>query len=148
GAAGVLFRGGAGKHGGERPSEIVTITYGRRTARFLLLQDTGADLCDPISGRPALLLDRNAAKRLLPEALHPVLHDLRPDNAAALLEALPPDEMHRFCLLPYRAVGQPAGLLLAFRPERVTRGGKEPPHLVALLPEPVAGGRYDGLIGI
>lgn len=148
GAASVLFRGGAGKHGGERPSEIVTVTYGGRTARFLLLQDTGADLCDPISGRPALLLDRNAAKRLMPEALHPMLHGLRTDNAAALLAALPPGEMHRFCLLPYRAVGQPAGLLLACRPERVERGGKETPHLVALLSEPVAGGRYDGLIGI
>ncbi|MBQ8586007.1 MAG: sigma-E processing peptidase SpoIIGA [Butyricicoccus sp.] len=148
GAASVLFRGSAGKNGGERPSEIVCITYGERTARFLLLQDTGADLCDPISGRPALLLDRTAALRLLPEAFRPVLEQLRADNAAALLTALPPEEAHRFCLLPYRAVGQPAGLLLAFRPARVLRGETETPHLAALLPEAVAGGRYDGLIGI
>lgn len=148
GAVSVLFRGAAGKNGGERPSEIVRLTYGERTARFLLLQDTGADLCDPLSGRPALLLDREAAKRLLPAPLHPLLDRLRADNAAALLTELPPAEAHRFCLLPYRAVGQHGGLLLAFRPARVLRGEKEAPHLAALLPEPVAGGRYDGLIGI
>ena len=148
GAVSVLFRGIAGKNGGERPSEIVTITYNDRSARFLLLQDTGADLCDPISGRPALLLDRNTAVRLLPEALHPVLQELRADNAAELLAKLPPGDAYRFCLLPYRSVGQNAGLLLAFRPTRVLRGEKESPHLTALLPEPIAGGRYDGLIGV
>lgn len=143
-----LFRGGAGKFGGERPSEIVSITYSGRSARFLLLQDTGADLCDPISGRPALLLDRTAAKRLLPDTLHDALDRLHNDRAVELLSNLPAADQHRFCLLPYRAVGQPAGLLLAFRPERVLRGGSEAPHLVALLPETVAGGRFDGLIGI
>lgn len=147
-AANALFRGGAGKNGGERPSEIVALTWGERTARFLLLCDTGADLCDPLTGRPALLLDRTAAARLLPESLTPTLRALRADNAAELLAALPPDEARRFRLLPYRAVGQPAGLLLAFRPDRVVRGGKDCDLLAALLPEPVAGGRYDGLIGI
>lgn len=147
-AASALFRGGAGKNGGERPSEIVALDYGGRTARFLLLCDTGADLCDPLTGRPALLLDRTAAARLLPESLAPTLRALRADNAAELLAALPPDEARRFRLLPYRAVGQPAGLLLAFRPDRVVRGGKDCDLLAALLPEPVAGGRYDGLIGI
>lgn len=147
-AASALFRGGAGKNGGERPSEIVALDYGGRTARFLLLCDTGADLCDPLTGRPALLLDRKAAVRLLPESLAPTLRALRTDNAAELLAALPPEEARRFRLLPYRAVGQPAGLLLAFRPDRVVRGGKDCDLLAALLPEPVAGGRYDGLIGI
>lgn len=147
-AASALFRGGAGKNGGERPSEIVALDYGGRTARFLLLCDTGADLCDPLTGRPALLLDRTAAARLLPESLAPTLRALRADNAAELLAALPPGEARRFRLLPYRAVGQPAGLLLAFRPDRVVRGGKDCDLLAALLPEPVAGGRYDGLIGI
>lgn len=147
-AANALFRGGAGKNGGERPSEIVALTWGERTARFLLLCDTGADLCDPLTGRPALLLDRTAAARLLPESLTPTLRALRADNAAELLAALPPGEARRFRLLPYRAVGQPAGLLLAFRPDRVVRGGKDCDLLAALLPEPVAGGRYDGLIGI
>lgn len=147
-AASALFRGGAGKNGGERPSEIVALTWGKRTARFLLLCDTGADLCDPLTGRPALLLDRTAAARLLPESLAPTLRALRADNAAELLAALPPREARRFRLLPYRAVGQPAGLLLAFRPDRVVRGGKDCDLLAALLPEAVAGGRYDGLIGI
>ena len=147
-AASALFRGGTGKNGGERPSEIVALDYGGRTARFLLLCDTGADLCDPLTGRPALLLDRKAAARLLPESLAPTLRALRADNAAELLAALPPGEARRFRLLPYRAVGQPAGLLLAFRPDRVVRGGKDCDLLAALLPEPVAGGRYDGLIGI
>lgn len=147
-AASALFRGGAGKNGGERPSEIVALDYGGRTARFLLLCDTGADLCDPLTGRPALLLDRKAAARLLPESLTPTLRALRADNAAELLAALPPGEARRFRLLPYRAVGQPAGLLLAFRPDLVVRGGKDCDLLAALLPEPVAGGRYDGLIGI
>ena len=147
-ASGALFRGGAGKNGRERPSELVTLTFDGKTARFLLLRDTGADLCDPLTGRPALLLDRTAAERLLPEPLHPTLRALRADNAADLLAGLPPGFARRFSLLPYRAVGQPAGLLLAFRPDWVTREDGDGTLLAALLPEPVAGGRYDGLIGI
>ena len=47
-----------------------------------------------------------------------------------------------------RAVGRPGGLLLAFRPDEIRRvDGKTECQLAAICAEPVAGGRYDGLIG-
>ena len=49
----------------------------------------------------------------------------------------------------YRAVGQPGGLLLALRLDEVRVGsGKSDCRLAAISPERVAGGRYDGLIGV
>ncbi len=146
GAAGLLFRGGAGRNGRERPSALVTITYGGKTGRFLLLRDTGSDLCDPLSGRPALLLRQAAAERILPDGVRAALGGLRADNAAALLTRLPPADARRFCLLPYRAVGTAGGFLLALRADRVVVDGAEAPHLVAIAAEGVGGDRFDGLI--
>ena len=92
--------------------------------------------------------DRHAAARVLPAELAGTLAALRADNAGTQMAGLPEVWRTRFCLLPYRAVGRPGGLLLAFRPDEIRRvDGKTECQLAAICAEPVAGGRYDGLIG-
>lgn len=146
--SGLIFRGTAGQDGAERPSARVEIAFAGRRETFLLLCDSGNDLCEPVSGRPALVLDRHAAARVLPAELAGTLAALRADNAGAQMAGLPEVWRTRFCLLPYRAVGRPGGLLLAFRPDEIRRvDGKTECQLAAICAEPVAGGRYDGLIG-
>ena len=110
--------------------------------------DTGNDLSDPVSGRPALVLDRRAAARVLPVEAALPLAALRADNAPAVLAALPGTYRTQFQLLPYRAIGKEGGLLLAFRPERAERDGKPWQGLAAISPERVANGFYEGLIGL
>ena len=106
-------------------------------------------MCEPVTGRPALLLDRYAAARLLPSELAGVVSGLRSDNAGDQMASLPDAWRTRFCLLPYRAVGQNSGLLLAFRLDDVHMdAGKTDCRLAAISAQSIAGGRYDGLIGV
>ena len=148
-ASGLLFRGAAGQDGGERPSAMVEIEFSGKHAVFHLLCDTGNTLCEPVSGRPALLIDRYAAAQLFPAELVGVINGLRADNAGTQMACLPEAWRTRFCLLPYRAVGQSGGLLLAFRPDKVqVQNGKTVCQLAAISADRFAGGRYDGLIGI
>ena len=131
-----------------RQTARVHLDFAGRGADFSLLVDTGNELSDPVSGKPALVLDRRAAARILPiEAAIP-LAGLRSDNAPAVLAALPGTCRTQFQLLPYRAVGQENGLLLAFRPARAVRDGRPWLGLAAISPERVANGQYEGLIGL
>lgn len=148
-ASGLLFRGTAGQNGAERPSAQAELAFAGKRATVHLLCDTGNTLCEPVTGRPALLLDRYAAARLLPSELAGVVSGLRSDNAGDQMASLPDAWRTRFCLLPYRAVGQNSGLLLAFRLDDVHMdAGKTDCRLAAISAQPIAGGRYDGLIGV
>lgn len=144
GLTGLLFRGEVKA----RKACCVHLDFAGHSADFSLLVDTGNDLSDPVSGRPALVLDRRAAARVLPVEAALPLAALRADNAPAVLAALPGTYRTQFQLLPYRAIGKEGGLLLAFRPERAERDGKPWQGLAAISPERVANGFYEGLIGL
>lgn len=144
GLTGLLFRGEAKA----REACRVHLDFAGHSADFSLLVDTGNDLSDPVNGRPALVLDRRAAARVLPVEAALPLAALRADNAPAVLAALPGTYRTQFQLLPYRAIGKEGGLLLAFRPERAERDGKPWQGLAAISPERVANGFYEGLIGL
>lgn len=146
--AGLIFRGQGGDGVRGRQTARVRLDFAGQSAEFTLLVDSGNELSDPVSGRPALVLDRRAAARVLPVEAAVPLAGLRQDNAPAVLAALPGACRGRFQLLPYRAVGRDSGLLLAFRPDRAAREGAPWPGLAAISPSPVAGGRYEGLIGL
>lgn len=140
---GLIFRGEAKQTAPQ--TARVQLTFGQQQAAFTLRVDTGNDLTDPVSGKPALVLDRRAAARILPiEAALP-LAGLKTDNAAAVLEALPAAYRTRFQLLPYRALGREHGLLLAFRPDSAVAFGKPWVGIAAISPDPIA--QYEGLIG-
>ena len=146
--AGLLLRGQGGDGVRGRRTARVRLDFCGRSAEFTLLVDSGNELSDPVSGRPALILDRRAAARVLPVEAAVPLAGLTDVNAPAVLAALPGACRDRFRLLPYRAVGRESGLLLAFRPDRAAREGAAWPGLAAISPGPVAGGRYEGLIGL
>lgn len=142
--SGILLRGDA-RHGAlRREVERVTICCFGREEQLRLLHDTGNDLTEPVSGRPAIVLERAAAQTVLGDKIR-----LTGQNAAAQLAALPPEAAVRFGLLPYRAVGTEAGLLLYFRPDAVRRAdGSALDCVCAIGPARIGQGAYDGLIGI
>ena len=142
----LLLGQGARQGGGELLK--ITISVCGRKQTVTALHDTGNTLRDPVSGRPALVLERNAAEELWP-----------PEVAAVLASPLPPEEkmarLHRqgaavtFSLLPFRSVGTPAGLLLAARSDYIEINGRRYPRTpVALSEHPVSdGGGYHALWG-
>ena len=142
-----LFMGQAARHmGGELLQ--VRISVGGRTQVVTALHDTGNTLRDPVSGCPALVLERRAADMLW-----------TPEVARVLAENVPPEvkmaRLHRmgctvrFTLLPFRAVGTEAGLLLAARSDYIEVNGRRYPRTpVALCEQPVSdGGGYHALWG-
>ncbi len=126
----------------------IHLDFAGHTADFSLLVDSGNELCDPVSGKPALVLDKRAAARILPVEAAVVLAGLQADNAPAVLSALPANYRAYFQLVPYHALGKSGGLLLAFRPAKALRDGKPWQGLAAISPQQIANGQYEGLIGL
>lgn len=144
--SGVLLRGDAAHGAVRREIETLKIRFGNRTARISALRDNGNDLTEPLSGRSAVVLGRAAAGRLLDSRL---LDGLTADSAASCLAKLPPEQAARFGLLPYRAVGTDGGMLLYFRPDEVRRAdGTIVDCVIAVSPQEVGQGDYEGLIGV
>ena len=115
-----------------------------REREVRVLHDTGNGLCEPVSGKPVVVLERKAAAFLLGGALPDSTKD-----AASLLAALPPGLARRCGLVPYRAVGPEGGLLLYFRPDSVCRAdGGMLDCVCAVGPQNLGRGAYEGLIGV
>lgn len=98
----------------------VTVCFGGQDASFSALVDTGNRLRDPISGAPAIIVELEALKSILPCDIFTTLmtwdHDM-----AGLAEAMGQTQWSwRFRAVPYSSIGKKKGIMAAFRPDRVT----------------------------
>ena len=133
----VLSRIGFGTTPGGREYIPITITEGSRCISVIALKDTGNTLRDPITGRQVLILGPEAAEKLL---------DLTEEALRHPLEAMQSHKGLR--LIPYSAVGQPAGFLLGKRFDAVKIGEKTGSAMVAFAPERIGSGQvYQALAG-
>jgi stage II sporulation protein GA (sporulation sigma-E factor processing peptidase) len=142
----LLFRRGL-RHGGGEIMDI-TVTIGGRKQAVRALYDTGNTLCDPANGEAVLVLEQETLYALLPEEVSEILRQhLSPEEKMV--------HLHRICmgggfsLLPFRSVGVPAGLMLAYRSESITVNGMDHRRaLLALSEGPLSdGGAYHALWG-
>ena len=142
-----LFMGQSARHRGGELLQV-TISVGGRTQVVTALHDTGNTLRDPVSGCPALVLERRAAETLwTPEVAQVLAESAAPEEKMARLHRIGCPV--RFTLLPFRAVGTDAGLLLAARSDYIEVNGRRYPRTpVALSEQPVSdGGGYHALWG-
>jgi stage II sporulation protein GA (sporulation sigma-E factor processing peptidase) len=101
------------------------------------LQDTGNTLRDPITGRQVLVVGADVAQKLTGLTVQQLK---KPVENVGLLPGLR--------LIPYRAVGQEAGLLLALKLPQVKIGTWQGNSLVAFAPEGLSpDGAYQALTG-
>lgn len=130
----LLCRVGFGGRVGREFLPVQIAVNGRRV-ELTALRDTGNSLRDPVTGEPVLVVGPHAAKILL---------DLEPGQLREPLEVM--TENPGFRLIPYRAVGQPTGMLLAMKTETIV-DGKPGRRVVAFAPEEIGRGDvYDALI--
>ena len=135
-AVSVLYRGGIKK--ARRRVLNVTVERGGRRVCLRALEDTGNGLVDPVTGCGAFVAQADAVQALF-----------SPDDAP-LLRGPPAEAVLRIPgmrLIPYAGVGG-SGLLLAFRPDRVTEDGQERSDLLAAVtPAPMGtDGFYDAVL--
>ena len=123
-----LLLGQGARHGGGERLKVTISVCGRKQT-VTALHDTGNTLRDPVSGRPALVLEREAAEA----------SPLPPEEKMARLHRL--GATVTFTLLPFRSVGVPSGLLLAARSDYIEINGRRYPRTpVALTEHPISDG--------
>ncbi len=132
---GLCYFGFSGRAASQQYVSVELIHHGAQASLIALL-DTGNTLRDPISGEPVLIAGPDAAKKLL---------GLTEVQLASPVES--GGTIRGLRLIPYRAVGCPMGMLLAFRPEQVTIGGKPSRTIVAFSPHTVGNEGYQALAG-
>lgn len=139
-----LVLAGCGTHTGGQ-IQPVTLSLGERSAQLRVLRDTGNTLRDPVSGQNVLVAGLPILQRLLPGS-GITAAQLR--DPAALMDRLSADYPQlRFRLIPYRAVGTEAGLLLALRCGLGWKG-REQNILTAFSPTNIGeDGRFEGVWG-
>lgn len=130
-----------GFHGMVGQQKLVDIELwneGKR-ARLLALRDTGNGLRDPVTGQGVLIADAEAAQLLL---------GLNKNQLRRPVETVEAGIIPGLRLIPYRAVGQPAGMLVAIRLKQVRIGNWKGSALVAFAPDGLGeDNTYRALIG-
>ena len=133
----ILSRVGFGGAVGGKSYIPITVRWGDRTAMVIALKDTGNSLRDPVTGEQVLVFGPEEARKLL---------DLQRDMLKDPLAAI--GMIPGLRLIPYHAVGNPAGFLLAKRFEDVKMGQKHGSALVAFAPETIGKGQvFQALAG-
>lgn len=126
----------------------VTLVLEGRSVKVDALVDTGNTLCDPLSDARVMVAEWESVQPLFSGKVSLEERALKePAVCAGRLSMLLGEGRVR--LLPYRAVGVEAGMLLAIRVDKALIGGeKEERLLVALCPGKLAeNGNYTALIG-
>ncbi len=104
----------------------VTLTWGTRTVSLTALRDTGNTLRDPITGEGVLVVSGEIGQALT---------GLTAQQLSSPMETMLHPPMPGLRLIPYRAVGCPAGMLLGLRISQVQLNGREQSAIVAFAPE-------------
>ena len=116
---------------GVREYVPVKLRLGDKSISRIALRDTGNTLTDPLTGEQVLVAGEDAAAELFGLTDYQLRHPV---------ETLAVGGAPGMRLIPYRSVGNPAGLLLAYRFHSARIGEKSADPLVAFAPERIGGG--------
>lgn len=117
----------------------VELSYMGKSLRLTAMQDTGNMLRDPMTGRPVLVVGADVAKNLT---------GLTKEQLLSPIETVTAGFLPGLRLIPYKALGQSSGMLLALRMQDVRIGSWKGSSLVAFAPEVLGSeGGYQALTG-
>ena len=129
------FRGKVGQ------AQYISVQIRRQRKAYTLtaLRDTGNTLRDPVTGQSVLVVGADVAWDIL---------GLTPSQLKNPIDTMQTAAISGLRLIPYRAVGQPGGMLLAVNMDAVWIDGQQAGKLVAFAPERLQmDGAYQALAG-
>ena len=130
---------GFGGQVGGREYVPLRITDGGSSVSLVALKDTGNTLRDPVTGEQVLIISAEAAERLTGLTARQLQHPL---------ETVMAHPVPGLRLVPYHAIGNAGGFLLAKRFSDVVVGEKKQSALVAFAAEGLGKGEvYQALTG-
>lgn len=112
---------------GTRQYAKVQLKFGDKLHHLTALRDSGNTLTDPVTGGQVLIVGPGVAWDLV---------GIPKDQLADPIGTIERGKFAGFRLIPYRAVGQPGGMLLAISVDEVLIDGKKANTLVAFAPNP------------
>ena len=127
----LLCRVGFRNTQGQRSYITVTLAWNDRQVKLLALKDTGNTLRDPLTGEAVLVCGADVGEELLG-----LPRSCFSDPAGTVASGILPGAR----LIPYHAVGQPGGMMLALRLKDVKIGERSAEPLVAFAPQEIAKG--------
>ncbi|NLY29242.1 MAG: sigma-E processing peptidase SpoIIGA [Firmicutes bacterium] len=99
----------------------IRIYFGDEVIRVVGLLDTGNHLTDPLTGAPVIVLEQDLLTDLLPADLAANIQQLEAGDEKALTQLLAASQWSsRFRIIPYSSLGSKNGILVGFRPDKVT----------------------------
>lgn len=112
-----------------KKTATVTVKVGEHICRLSALVDSGNLLREPVSGKPCVVVELSAFERILSDRF------LRGVRSRRYTDVVSSGEVKGICLVPTRTASG-HGMLIAFRPERMTvdagKGEREVDAYVAL----------------
>ena len=128
-----------GFRGGQKEYVPIELSWNEKRMSLIALRDTGNNLRDPITGEQVLVAGADVGEKLLGLTRYQLAHPV---------ETLASGCIPGMRLIPYTAVGQPGGILLAVRFQGAKIGNTYGDPLVAFAPDVLARGEvYQMLTG-
>lgn len=117
----------------------ISMEHSGKHVELMALVDTGNSLVDPVSGKEVIVVGCDVASQLL---------GLKQEALASPLETMCHATLTGLRLIPYSAIGVPAGFLLGLRLDLLKIDGKESDLIVAFAPQKIGQGKqFQALAG-
>lgn len=128
-----------GFRGSQKEYIPIELSWNGKRISLIALRDTGNSLRDPITGEQVLVAGADVGEKLLGLTRYQLAHPV---------ETIASGCISGMRLIPYTAVGQPGGILIAVRFQKAKIGNTYANPLVAFAPEVLARGEvYQMLTG-
>jgi stage II sporulation protein GA (sporulation sigma-E factor processing peptidase) len=98
----------------------VLVSLDETSVVFDALVDTGHSLREPISQAPVIVAEFEQMKHFLPEGLRQLFYEKQENNLTSLLLGQENTFYTRLRMIPFTSIGRANGMLVGFRPDRVT----------------------------
>lgn len=127
----------------------VCVALGDADCTFDALVDTGHSLKEPLSQSPVIIAEFGEVKPLLPCCMQNLFDEKQENDLTVLLSIREETFYNRIRMIPFSSLGRKSGMLIGFRPDRVTVEGaeKNPDIVIGIYNDKLCrNGRYRGLL--
>lgn len=104
----------------------ISIDLNNKKVKVTALMDTGNHLKEPISNTPVIVAEFAAIKELLPISVQDIFIKYKENNLEIISNVMSGSTRDiKFRLIPFKSLGQDNGMLLGFKPDKVTLENEE-----------------------
>ncbi|TDX53007.1 sigma-E processing peptidase SpoIIGA [Orenia marismortui] len=98
----------------------IIIKFDERLLKVKALVDTGNQLQDPLTRVPVVVVEIEAMLDVIPDQVKDAFYLYKDDSSKLLNEMTDTPWSSRFRLIPFSSIGKHNGMLIGFRPDKIT----------------------------